>query len=141
MGDNIEEFIDRFIKEAYECGYTNDNSMLYQYEHVPVSEVSKEIDRFIIPELQSACRSLWQRNIFTFMCSNREDGKSKYIILSNLSQENEDIFKSLMESDPDHYTYSSYRAAYSIIFKSDNVNEIIIEFAKLVKRILQVIRW
>ncbi len=108
------------------------DSTLYQYEHVPVSEVSKQIDRFIIPELQNACRSLWQRNIFTFMCSNQEDGKNKYIVLSDLSQENEDIFKRLMESDPDHYTYSSYRDAYSIHFESNNVSEIISEFTRLI---------
>lgn len=86
----------------------------FMYTAVPTHIVAENIDEYIIPECQEACRALWDKNLFTFMCSNRDEGDRKYILLGQLSKENEEIFKQLMESDPEHYFFSEYRETYGI---------------------------
>lgn len=87
----------------------------FNYSYVNIEEVASNVDEYIIPECQEACKMLWDKNIFTFMCSNRDDGDNKYIMVSNLSEENEALFKLLMEKYPSYYTYDSiFRHAYSI---------------------------
>lgn len=83
----------------------------YQYAYVTMPEVESNIDEYIIPELQDACKSLWDRNVFTFMCSNREDNGSAYIILEKLSEENKAIFEELRQKYPQHFVYDGYRHA------------------------------
>ena len=69
-------------------------------------------------------------NIFTASCSNRRESKNedgsikKYIMVSNLSDENKKIFEDLIESNPNNYTKRKinkvdYYAIY-IFFKDDN---------------------
>lgn len=86
----------------------------FSYSYVPVHIVAQNIDEYIIPECQAACKGLWAKNLFTFMCSNRDEGDDKYILLGQLSTENEEIFKELMEQDPEHYFYSEYRETYGV---------------------------
>ena len=69
-------------------------------------------------------------NIFTASCSNRRESKNedgsiqKYIMVSNLSDENKKIFEDLIESNPNNYTKRKinkvdYYAIY-IFSKDDN---------------------
>ena len=69
-------------------------------------------------------------NIFTASCSNRRESKNedgsikKYIMVSNLSDENKKIFEDLIESNPNNYTKREinkvdYYAIY-IFSKDDN---------------------
>ncbi len=83
----------------------------YQYSYVSMPEVESNIDEYIIPELQEACKSLWERNVFTFMCSNRNDGGSAYIILESLSPENKEIFEQLKQDHPEYFIFDNYRHA------------------------------
>lgn len=108
----------------------------YQYSYVPMPIVEANIEEYIIPELQDACKSLWARNIFTFMCSNRNDGGAAYIILEALSDENKVIWDKLQEKHPKNFRYNSFRRANSI--RIDDVTsmseeEISNEFMKLSK--------
>ena len=86
----------------------------FMYMAVPIYTVAENIDEYIIPECQEACKELWAKNLFTFMCSNREDGENKYILLGELSAENEEIFKQLMEKYPSNYDWSEFRGTYAI---------------------------
>lgn len=84
----------------------------YNHSNVYIVDVMNNIDEYIIPELQEACKLLWSKNIFTFMCSNREDGGSAYIILGSLSDENTEIFKQLMKKYPENFTIDELRHNY-----------------------------
>lgn len=80
----------------------------YEYRTLPVHIVAENIDEYIIPECQQACKNLWDKNIFTLSCSNRNeqrhDGKEiKYIILGHLSAQNQLTFERLAESRPQNY--------------------------------------
>lgn len=87
----------------------------YQYSHIPMEEVVKNIDEYIIPELQDPCVCLWDRNIFTFMVSNRNDGGSSYICLDgNLSEKNQKIWDELSRKYPKKYYKDAYRNALTI---------------------------
>lgn len=106
----------------------------YQYSAVPMPVVEANIEEYVIPELQEACKSLWAKNIFTFMCSNRNDGGSAYIILEDLSDENKAIWNKLQEKYPENFRYNVVRKANSI--RIDDVSamseeEISNEFMKL----------
>ena len=86
----------------------------FNYSYVPIHYVVQNEDEYIIPENQEACHLLWDKNIFTFMSSNREDGDYKYIQLGPLSEENQEIMRKLVESCPEHYTFSSFRNTFQI---------------------------
>lgn len=107
------------------------NNFLYPY--VQTDEVAENIDEFIIPECQEACKSFWTKNIFTYMCSNRDDGDNKYVLLSRLSPENKAIFEKLKKEDPEHYFYSDYREAYGIRARGDG-EEVSKELEKLTEK-------
>lgn len=95
----------------------------YQYSYVGMEEVMNNPEEYIIPELQQACKKLWDMNIFTFMVSNREDGGNTYIILEKLSEKNEKIFKKLMKESPNNYIFDDYRNSLAIKFFTENISE------------------
>ena len=84
----------------------------YNYTYVPLEYVIKEPEEYIIPECISACKALWNKNIETLMVSNYDDIEL-YVLIMNLSKENEMIIKRLVEEDP-RYFYDSNREAYGI---------------------------
>lgn len=84
----------------------------YNYTYVPLEYVIKEPYEYIIPECIDACKAFWDKNIETFMVSNYDDD-ALYVLIMNISKENEDIVKKLMKEDP-RYFYDAYREAYGI---------------------------
>ena len=86
----------------------------FSYSYVDMETVANNIDEYIIPECQEACKNFWAKNIFTFMCSNRDEGELKYILLNKLSPENEEIFKRMCEEDPHNYFFDTYRQTFGI---------------------------
>ena len=88
----------------------------YNYTEVSMETVESDIDEYIIPELQEACKILWSKNIFTFMCSNREDQNMAYILYLTLSDENNKILESLKKKYPNNFTYSEFRGCNRKIF-------------------------
>ena len=112
-------------------------STRYQYSYVPMLDVINDIDEYIIPELQEACKSLWERNIYTFMCSNRDDNGEAYICLELLSEENMEIFESLKSKHPKNYMLDGWRGNRVCILIKDvtliTIEEISSAFLNLVK--------
>ncbi len=98
-------------------------SQKYNYSYVGMEEVIKNPDEYIIPELQNACKKLWEMNIFTFMCSNRNDGGYSYIILEKLSDENQEIFNNLSKKYPKNFIFDHYRNAYRIDCFTEKMSE------------------
>ena len=45
----------------------------YHYSVVDIEYVVENIDEYIIPENQAACKLLWSKNIFTIMSNNYEN--------------------------------------------------------------------
>lgn len=84
----------------------------YNYTYVPLEYVIKEPYEYIIPECIDACKAFWDKNIETFMVSNYDDN-TLYVLIMNISKENEDIVKNMMEEDS-RYFYDAYREAYGI---------------------------
>lgn len=74
------------------------SKIAYQYSSVGMEEVAKNIDEFIIPENQEACKLLWSKNIFTIMCNNYENNDS-WITLNKLDENNQKIFDEMAKSD------------------------------------------
>ncbi len=77
----------------------------YKYSKVEMEFVVNNIDEFVIPENQEACKLLWSKNIFTIMTNNYEnefgDHDFSWIALSDLSEENQRVFDDLLNaSDP-----------------------------------------
>ncbi len=110
-------------------------SQQYNYTYVSMPEVERNIDEYIIPELQEACKTLWSKNVFTFMCSNRNDGGAAYIILEKLSPENQAIFEKLKKKSPANYLFDTYRNANRIqipCVTDMSYEEISKEFLKLI---------
>lgn len=70
----------------------------YQYSVVDMKTVYDDIDEYIIPENQEACKLLWSKNIFTRMCNNY-DNENSWITLSVLSEENKKLFDELALND------------------------------------------
>lgn len=70
----------------------------YQYSVVDMKTVCDDIDEYIIPENQEACKLLWSKNIFTLMCNNY-DNEDSWITLSCLSEENKKLFDELALKD------------------------------------------
>ena len=68
----------------------------YNYTYVPLEYVIKEPYEYIIPECIDACKAFWDKNIETFMVSNYDDNYL-YVLIMNISKENEEIIKKLME--------------------------------------------
>lgn len=95
----------------------------YNYTYVNMEEVMRNPDEYIIPELQEACKKLWSMNIFTFMCSNRNDFGHSYIFLEKLSTENQSIFDKLRKEYPENYIYDQYRKCFGIDFNTEDLSE------------------
>ena len=77
----------------------------YKYSAIEMEDVIRNINEFVIPENQAACKLLWSKNIFTIMTNNYDnefnDHEYSWIALSNLSEENQKIFDDLLNSgDP-----------------------------------------
>lgn len=70
----------------------------YHYSHIDVSYVADNIDEYIIPECQQACRLLWDKNIFTSLCTNYDNDYTA-IAFAELSVQNQTIFYELSQSD------------------------------------------
>lgn len=70
----------------------------YQYSVVDMKVVYDDIDEYIIPENQRACKLLWSKNIFTKMCNNY-DNVDSWITISLFSEENKKLFDELALKD------------------------------------------
>lgn len=90
-----------------------ENSTLYQYTYVDTAHVIRNPDEYIMPPCQKACKTLWDKNIETFMVSNLEDKGNIYVQLGKLSPENKQIFEQLMQKD-NRYRYNKYRETYEV---------------------------
>lgn len=84
----------------------------YEYGYVDLPIVVKNPEEYIIPGCLGACRSLWDKNIETFMVSNLQDDHL-YVLLMELSENNLHRFQELMKVDS-RYFYTPYRSAYGI---------------------------
>ena len=67
----------------------------YQYQSVRTDKVAENIEEYVIPECQAACKAFWDKNITTFMCSNYDEiDDTKYVLIgSKLSEENQEILQ------------------------------------------------
>lgn len=108
-----------------------DNSkMNFNYPGISIEEVTTDPDEYIVPECLDACKSFWDKNIFTVSCSNRNEKKDasgkvlKYIMINNLSDENLKIFNQLAKSNPLHYrSIVRYERNYYVIVISSTDSE------------------
>ena len=112
----VREIEEKFKKPA-------NFSTKYQHSYVNMEKVVNNPEEYIIPELQAACKKLWSINIFTFMCSNREDGGHSYILLEKLSAENQAIFEKLRKEHPKNFIFNEFRRRFGIDFKTENMTE------------------
>lgn len=128
----IARLFTNFEKEPNKSKPWEDHS--YEAIHI----VAQNIDEYIIPELQEPCKKLWDKNIFTFMVSNRNDGGDTWIMLtSDLSPENRKIYDELSAKYPDIYYPSLFRQKSLQIRLKDtdslSVEEISKKFLQLVE--------
>lgn len=115
-----DDEIDRLtIEFAKRIGGINsereDYNTQYQYTSVDMESVVDNIEEYVIPECQQACRSLWSKNIETFMASDHQD-QSLYVLITKLSNENQKIFDELSNNDK-RYFFSDFRHCYGIRVK------------------------
>lgn len=110
--EDLKDLSDRIHQQEQNLTGREKADTKYNHSNVYIVDVMNNIDEYIIPELQEACKLLWSKNIFTFMCSNREDGGSAYIILGALSPENNEIFNQLMTKQPENFTIDEWRVNY-----------------------------
>jgi hypothetical protein len=82
-------------------------SRQYGHGNTDMEIVMNNPEEYIIPECLSACKALWEKNIFTYMVSNY-DNESFYIQISPtyLSDENMAIMYKKIEEDPESYGFS-----------------------------------
>ncbi len=74
----------------------------YNYTDCDMEAVINNVDEYIIPECQSACYALWQKNIETFMVSNRDD-TILYVLIRELSEKNKKIFDDMSKNDKRYF--------------------------------------
>ena len=108
-------------------------NLKYEYGSVRTDKVAENINEYIVPECQQACKSFWSKNIMTFMCNNyNEPDDTKYVLIgSDLSEENKKILDRLLEEDPEHYYYSKYRNAYGIRLQGNDLQIVSQKLANL----------
>lgn len=106
-----EDYLKDFMKKV---GNTPTDTR-YQYPYVELEEVMKNPTEYIIPQCLSACKSLWSKNIETFMVSNNDD-KDLYVLLTGLSDENMAVFREMQKQDP-RFIFDSYRNTIGIAVK------------------------
>lgn len=92
----------------------------YQYPYVELEEVMANPTEYIIPQCLPACRSLWSKNIETFMVSNNDDN-DLYVLLTNVSPENMAVFQEMQKQDP-RFIYDGYRSTIGIAVKGNDNN-------------------
>ena len=104
------------------------------YEGAPrVDEETVETnpERWIIPECIPACKILWSKNIYTFMCSDRVDQNAWIEIkLENLSEENLKILEELKQE----YTCYSYHTGCINISVTGMGKKAMLELIKIANR-------
>ena len=122
MSNKTVDFTDT-INKMFDPAKKKNEDTKYQYSYVPMEEVIKNPDEYIIPELHGACKKLWNNNIFTFMCSNRDDAGHSYILLEELSKENQQIFDNMRKKYPENFIYDEYRECFGIDFATANMSE------------------
>lgn len=110
--DDVIEISEEQEKELGTFLEPGDHGSKYNYTYVPLQYVINEPEEYIIPECIAACKAFWDKNIETFMVSNYDDN-SLYVLIMNLSKENEEIVKKLMDNDS-RYFYNAYRGTYGI---------------------------
>ena len=118
-----------------------DNSKAnYNYPGLSIDEIIENPEEYIIPECIDACKSFWDKNIFTASCRKRNKKKDKegnikkFIMVSNLSDENAKIFDKLIEEKPNNYLKLniSDKIYYAIfILSKDNIEDRDIDSQKL----------
>jgi len=91
----------------------------YNYSYVELEEVISNPEEYIIPQCLPTCKTLWDKNIETFMVSNNED-KYLYVLLANVSEQNEAKMEQLLQNDK-RFFFDDYRSAYGI--KVDGFDE------------------
>lgn len=92
----------------------------YQYSYVELEKVMSNPTEYIIPQCLPACRSLWSKNIETFMVSNNDDN-DLYVLLTNVSPENMAVFRKIQKQDP-RFIYDGYRSTIGIAVKGNDSN-------------------
>lgn len=92
----------------------------YQYPYVELEKVMSNPTEYIIPQCLPACRSLWSKNIETFMVSNNDDN-DLYVLLTNVSPENMAVFREMQKQDP-RFIYDGYRSTIGIAVKGNDSN-------------------
>lgn len=98
---------------------SNKNIKEYNNGYVELEEVISNQEEFIIPQCLPACKALWEKNIETFMVSNNDD-KYLYVLLMNVSEQNEAIIEQLLQNDK-RFFFDDYRSTYGI--KVDGIDE------------------
>ena len=105
--------------------FNNTSTRNYEYRsYLPTYRVAGNIDEYVIPQCQAACRSFWSKNIFTTSCSNLHETRNLdgtidlYIYVGKLSDENRRKFNELVESRPDNYHMDPHSQEYAITIKS-----------------------
>lgn len=97
---------------------TKPRGIKYQYSHVDMETVIANPNEFIIPQCLPACKTLWEKNIETFMVSNNDD-KDLYVLFDKLSDENIALFQQLTQSDS-RFFFDGYRKTYGIRVKGND---------------------
>lgn len=112
-----EDYIKDFMKKVGSGSTSAKNSTdtRYQYPYVELEEVISNPSEYIIPQCLPACKSLWSKNIETFMVSNNDDN-DLYVLLSNVSPENMAIFREMQKRDP-RFVFDGYRRTIGIAVK------------------------
>jgi hypothetical protein len=89
------------LENSYDSNLDFDQSVTpkrYQYTHMDVSYVAENINEYIIPECRQACKLLWDKNIFTYLCTNYDNDYTA-IAISEFSAENQKIYYELSQTD------------------------------------------
>lgn len=71
--------------------------------NVGIEEVISNPHKYILPDAEEAALSLWAKNIFTSGYSDRTNSALRYLLINNLSQENQKIFHELIRRNPVNY--------------------------------------
>ena len=104
----------------------------YNYMGLSIDKIISNPEEYIVPECMDACKSFWNKNIFTASCSNRRENKdkdgniTKYIMVSHLSDENKKIFEDLIKLNPKNYkkTFILNEMYYAIaVLSKDSIQE------------------
>lgn len=107
--DNEEEKQKRKYRlELEKEGFIYPNLQYKGCSRTSQEDVENNPEKYVIEECLNACKILWGKNIYTFMCSEYADTQSTWIemLLDNLSDENKEIIKNLDEEKYiKHYGY------------------------------------